>query len=296
MKAAPFGYHRASSATEAVEYLEAYGGAARVIAGGQSLVPMMNMRLLRPDAIIDLAGIRDLTEIRVSNDTTEVGAMVRYTTLERSPVAAERLPLLARVVRHIGDRQVRNRGTIGGSLVQGDPTGEMPLACLALGATVRALGPDGFREIPVEELYTGSYATVLDPCEVVTEIVFPARPDHVAFAECCRRHNDFAVISVACVGNRSPSGQWSDVRVALGGVGDGPVLAEASNRHLSGSFLSDEDIDAAARAALEAVDPPSDVRASAEYRLHLVPVYVRRVLTELRRAGSVVERMTDETV
>ena len=286
MKSAPFGYHRASSAAEAVELLQAYDGTARVIAGGQSLVPMMNMRLLRPDAIIDLAGIAELAEIRAVNDTTEVGAMVRYATLERSPVAAERLPLLARVVRHIGDRQVRNRGTIGGSLVHGDPTAEMALACLVLGATLRALGPDGFREIPIEEFYTGSYATVLDPCEVVTEIVFPARPDHLAFAECCRRHNDFAVISVACVGNRTSSGRWTDVRVALGGVGDGPVLAEASNRRLSGSLLSDEDINAAAGAALEAVDPPSDVRASAEYRLHLVPVYVRRVLSELRRAGA----------
>ena len=286
MKSAPFGYHHASSAAEAVELLQAYDGTARVIAGGQSLVPMMNMRLLRPDAIIDLAGIAELAEIRAVNDTTEVGAMVRYATLERSPVAAERLPLLARVVRHIGDRQVRNRGTIGGSLVHGDPTAEMALACLVLGATLRALGPDGFREIPIEEFYTGSYATVLDPCEVVTEIVFPARPDHLAFAECCRRHNDFAVISVACVGNRTSSGRWTDVRVALGGVGDGPVLAEASNRRLSGSLLSDEDINAAAGAALEAVDPPSDVRASAEYRLHLVPVYVRRVLSELRRAGA----------
>ena len=141
VKAAPFGYHRASSIAEAVGYLEVYEGSARVIAGGQSLVPMMNMRLLRPDAVIDINGIAELAEIRVAGDTTEVGAMVRYTTLERSPIVAERLPLLARVVRHIGDRQVRNRGTIGGSLVQGDPTGEMPLACLALGARVRDRWP-----------------------------------------------------------------------------------------------------------------------------------------------------------
>ena len=286
MKAAPFGYHRASSIAEAVGYLEVYEGSARVLAGGQSLVPMMNMRLLRPDAVIDINGIAELEEIRVVGDTTEVGAMVRYATLERSPIVAERLPLLTRVVRHIGDRQIRNRGTLGGSLVQGDPTGEMPLACLALGARVRVVGPAGAREIPMEEFYEGSYATVLDPCEVVTEIVFRTHPAHIAFAECCRRHNDFAVISVACVGNRAPTGEWSDVRVALGGVGDGPVLAEAANELLHGSRLSDEDIALAAAAALEAVDPPSDIRASAEYRLHLVPIYVRRVLNELRIAGT----------
>jgi carbon-monoxide dehydrogenase medium subunit len=257
-----------------------------VIAGGQSLVPMMNMRLLRPDALVDINGIAQLTEIRAVGDTTEVGAMVRYAVLERSPIVAERIPLVARAVRHIGDRQIRNRGTIGGSLVQADPTGEMPLACLVLGARVRVAGPAGSREIPMEEFYEGSYATVLDPYDVVTEVVFPAPPDHVAFAECCRRHNDFAVISVACVGNRASTGHWSDVRVALGGVGDGPVLAGASSAVLQGTLMSDEEITEAATAALEAVDPPSDIRASAEYRLHLVPIYVRRVLTELRRVGT----------
>jgi carbon-monoxide dehydrogenase medium subunit len=286
MKAAPFGYHRASSIEEAVDLLAAYEGAARVIAGGQSLVPMMNMRLLRPDAIVDINGVVELTNIRAVGETTAVGAMVRYSSVERSAMIGERVPLLARVVGHIGDRQVRNRGTIGGSLVQGDPTGEVPLACLALGAAVRAAGPDGVRRIPMEDLYEGSYATVLDPCEVLTEVIFPARPAHAAFAECCRHHNDFAVVSVAVVGNRSASGRWTDVRVALGGVGDGPVLAVAANERLLGTRMTDEDITLAAELALEAVDPPSDIRASAEYRRHLVPIYVRRVLTELRRAGA----------
>ena len=190
------------------------------------------------------------------------------------------------MVGHIGDRQIRNRGTVGGSLAQGDPTGEIPLACLVLGARVRVTGPDGSREIPMDEFYEGSYATVLDPCEVLTRIVFPAAPAHVAFAECCRRHNDFAVVSVACVGNRDQSGRWTDVRIGLGGVADGPVLARAASRLASGSSLSDEEIAAASEAAREAADPPSDIRASAEYRLHLVPIYVRRVLTELRQAGS----------
>ncbi|WP_214366605.1 FAD binding domain-containing protein [Pseudonocardia sp. H11422] len=285
MKAASFVYHRAGSTAEAVTLLDDYQGSARILAGGQSLLPMLNMRLWRPGALIDINGIDELTRVRVEGPTTVLGALVRYSTIEHDPVIAERLPLLARVVRHIGDRQVRNRGTLGGSLVQADPTGEMPLVCLLLGATVRAMGPRGSREIPVAQLYAGSYATVLDPDELVTEIAFPAAPAHVAFAERCRRHNDFAVLSVAATGDRGPGGRWSGLRIGLGGVADTAVLAPAAAAALDGTGLADDAIEQAARLALDVIDPPTDVRASAEYRRHLVPVYVRRVLAELRRSG-----------
>ncbi len=285
MKPSPFGYHRATSVADAVSLLSAYEGSARVIAGGQSLMPMLNMRLLRPDALVDVNGLRELAGIRASGDTTTLGALVRYTTIERSPLIAERLGLLPAAVRHVGDRQVRNRGTIGGSLAHADPTGEMPLACLVLGAAVKVTGPHGRREVPVAELYQGSYATVLEPHEVLTEVVFPRAPGYFAFAEQCRRHNDFAVVSVAAVGDRQPDGTWSKIRIGLGGVADQPVLATAAGAAVSGSRLPDESIAVAAEAALDVVDPPSDVRASAEYRRHLVPVYVRRVLTALRSAG-----------
>jgi aerobic carbon-monoxide dehydrogenase medium subunit len=287
VKPGPLGYHRATSVSHAVQLLSGYEGTARVIAGGQSLVPMLSMRLIQPDALIDVNRLAELAEVRVAGDTTVLGALVRYTTIEQSPLIARRLGLLARVVRHVGDRQVRNRGTIGGSLAQGDPTGEIPLACLALGASVRAAGPDGRRELPVAELYQGSYATVLEPCEVLTEVVFPRAPAHLAFAEQCRRHNDFAVVSVAAVGDREPDGTWAGVRVALGGVADQPVLAAAAGAIASGSRLTDEVIAEAAQAALEVADPPSDVRASADYRRHLIPIYVRRVLTELRSGKDV---------
>ena len=286
MKPAPFGYHRAASVADAVSLLTAYEGSARVIAGGQSLMPMLNMRLLRPDALIDVNGLRELADVRPAGEVTALGALVRYTTIERSPLIAERLGLLPAVVRHVGDRQVRNRGTIGGSLAHGDPTGEIPLACLVLGATVKVTGPSGRREIPVAELYQGPYATVLGPGEVLTEVVFPRSPRFFAFAEQCRRHNDFAVVSVAATGNRAPDGTWDEVRIGLGGVADQPVLAAAAGAAVSGSRLADESIAAAAEAALAVADPPSDVRASAEYRRHLVPVYVRRVLTALRSAGG----------
>jgi len=285
MKPAPFGLHRAASVTDAVALLSAYEGSARVIAGGQSLMPMLNMRLIRPDALVDVNPLRELGNIRPDRGAISLGALVRYTTIERSPLIAERLGLLTAMVRHVGDRQVRNRGTIGGSLAHGDPTGEMPLACLVLRATVKAVGPAGSREIPVADLYQGSYATVLEPCEVLTEVVFPAAPRYFAFAEQCRRHNDFAVVSVAAVGDRQPDGTWTGVRVGLGGVADQPALAAVAGEILSGSRLSDRSIGEAAEAAAHACDPPSDVRASAEYRRHLVPVYVRRVLSQLRSAG-----------
>jgi carbon-monoxide dehydrogenase medium subunit len=284
MKAAYFQYHRPSSVGEAVTYLDEYGGGARVIAGGQSLVPMMNMRLWRPLALVDINGINELAQIRADGGSTVVGALVRYSAIERLAIVAERLPVLAHLVRYIGDRQVRNRGTIGGSLVQGDPTGEMPLACLVLGATVRAVGPDGVREIPVSQLYEGSYATTLELEELLTEVVFPASPAYFAFAEVTRRHNDFAVLSVLAMGDRDADGHWSDVRIGLGGVADTPVLAPAAAAAVEGTDLSDEAIRAAGELALDVVDPPTDIRASAEYRRHLIPVHVRRVLTQLRDA------------
>jgi carbon-monoxide dehydrogenase medium subunit len=286
VKAAAFAYHRPTSIAEAVARLAEYEGSARVLAGGQSLVPMLNMRLWRPSALIDINEVDELDDVRVNGERTVLGSLVRYSTLERSELIAERLPLLARVVRHIGDRQVRNRGTIGGSLVQGDPTGEMPLACLVLGAVVTAVGSAGSRRIPVAALYEGSYATVLTPEELVTAVEFPAHPQHVAFGEVTRKHNDFAVLSVVATGDRAADGRWSDVRIALGGVADSPVLATAAAALLEGTELTDADLAAAAEAALQVVDPPSDIRASAEYRRHLVPVHVRRVLTDLRDAGA----------
>jgi len=294
MKPAPFGYHRATSVDDAVELLSAYEGTARVLAGGQSLGPMLNMRLVRPDALIDINRIHGLAGIEARGDGMSLGALVRYSTIERAPEIAGRLGLLQTVVTHIGDRQVRNRGTLGGSLVQGDPTGEMPLACLVLDAVVSAVGPAGGREIPVGELYETSYATVLDPCEVVTRVRFPKSPQHHAFAEMCRRHNDFAVISVACAGTCEADGSWSDVRIGLGGVAETPVRARAAETRLDGSGLDDSALAAAGALALEVTDPPADIRASSEYRRHLIPIYVRRVLADLRRSAGALERPRHE--
>ncbi|MEA2279701.1 MAG: aerobic carbon-monoxide dehydrogenase medium subunit [Solirubrobacteraceae bacterium] len=282
MKAAPFSYVRPASVQEALEVLEEHAGAARVLAGGQSLVPMLHMRLMQLEALVDINRLPGLDGVRAEGATTVLGALVRYATIQSSPIVAERLPLLQRMVGYVGDMQVRNRGTLGGSLAQADPTGEMPLACLALDATIVAASVGGTRQIGVDDFLEGSYMTALEPEEMITEIRFPPAPDAYAFLERSRKHNDFAVISVAVLGRRGAGGQWSDLRIALGGVNDRAVLAVDAAAVLDGTTLADEAIAEAAQSALAVIDPPTDVRGSAEYRRHLVPVYVRRALTALR--------------
>ena len=285
MKSADFAYHRPGDIAEAVRCLQDHEGGARILAGGQSLVPMMNMRLWRPEAVVDINGLGGLSDVTAHGDETRIGALVRYTTLEFSPLVAERLPLLKAMAAYVGDRQVRNRGTIGGSLVQGDPTGEMPLGCLVLGGAVRVRGPSGSRIIAMADLYEGAYAATLAPDELLTEVRIPRHPPHFAFRECCRRHNDFCVLSVAATGHVANDGRWSGLRIGLGGVNDTPVLAEASMALLEGSRLDDVDIAAAGEAALGAIDPPDDIRGSAAYRTHLAPLYIARVLHDLRTSA-----------
>lgn len=282
MKASDFLYHRPASVAEAVSLLHEYGGNARILAGGQSLMPMMNLRLWRPSALIDIAAVADLDRIEAWGEETVLGARVRYRQVETDPVIAERLPLLPRMIRHVGDRQVRNRGTIGGSLVQADPTGEMPLAALTLGATAHVVGPRGARDIALEDFFLGSYAAALEPEEMLVEVRYPRHPAHLAFVEVNRRHNDFAVVSIAVVGDRDSEGCWHDLRIGLGGVDETPVLARAAMAVLEGGDMADEAIARAADTAVEAISPPGDIRASADYRRHLCRVHMMRLLTSLR--------------
>lgn len=284
MKPAVFAYHRPTSVAETIECLGRYEGDARVLAGGQSLVPMLNMRLWQPSALVDINEVDELDDIRVEGGDTILGALVRYSTVQRSSLVAGRLPLLPWAVAYIGDRQVRNRGTVGGALAHGDPTGEMPLACLVLDAEASVCGPNGVRRIPSAELYEGSYASTLAPDELLCEIRFPPHPTHFALTEVCRKHNDFAVISVAAAGNRAPDGQWHDLRIGVGGAADGPVLVPT--QQLAGTRLRATELDPFVEAALAVLDPPTDARASGDYRRHLVAVYLRRVLAELRDADS----------
>jgi CO/xanthine dehydrogenase FAD-binding subunit len=286
MKAADFIYHRANSVNDALRLLDDYDGTARILAGGQSLVPMLNMRLVRPAALIDINGLDELGKIEVRGPETVLGGLVRHVTVETSPLIAERLPLLAKMIRHVADRQVRNRGTIGGSLVQGDPTGEMPLGCLVLGARVRVISNGHSREISMRDFYEGSYAASLHGDELLVEIIFPRHPAYCVFHELNRRHNDFAVLSVAIAGDRTSDGRWSNVRIGLGGVHDTPILVEEAGERLEATLWEDGDITAATEAVGRAISPPSDMRASEEYRRHLLSVYLPRVLRELRASAE----------
>jgi carbon-monoxide dehydrogenase medium subunit len=186
---------------------------------------------------------------------------------------------------------VRNRGTLGGSLAQADPTGEMPVAALALDATIGVAGPAGARQIRAEDFFLGPYTTALEPADMIVDVTFPAPAGSVgAIAEHARRHGDFAVVSVAATGVRGGDGVWTGVRVAMGGVADRAVFAARASALLSGTRLEPQVVRAAGEACAAAADPSSDVRASAEYRRHLIPVYLERVVDLLvaRATGGVV--------
>jgi carbon-monoxide dehydrogenase medium subunit len=283
MKPPVFEYILAESTADAVAALQRYDGNARVLAGGQSLVPLLNMRLMRPAAVIDINRIPGLDAITEAGDAVRIGALARYSTLERSPLVQRRLPLLAEAITFVGDRQVRNRGTLGGSLAQADPTGEMPVVALALDASISVIGAGGARQIPAGEFFVGPYSTTLDATDVIVEVTFPAPMGTVgAIAEHARRHGDFAVVSVAAAGVRAADGTWTSVRIAMGGVSDRAIFAEAASALLSGTRLEDNVVRAAGEACVAAAEPSSDIRASADYRRHLIPVYLERVVDLLR--------------
>ena len=279
MKAADFLYHRPRSVEQAVQLLAEYGGSARILSGGQSLMPMMNLRLWRPAALIDIGAVPNLDRIEVRGEETVLGARVGYLRIETDPVIAAHLPLLARMILKVGDRQVRNRGTIGGALVQADPTGEMALGTLTLGATIRVKGRRGERDIPAEEFFIGSYATAIGLEEMLVSISYPRHPAHYAFFEINRRHNDFAVLSIALLGDRDAEGRWTGLRIGLGGVDETPVLARGAMDLGEGTALGPDTIAAMAAAAAREINPPDDIRASEEYRRHLTQVHLARMLT-----------------
>jgi carbon-monoxide dehydrogenase medium subunit len=276
VKPAPFAYLRPDTVEGAVAALAEHEGDVAVLAGGQSLVPMLHMRLMRPGTVIDINRIAELDRIEVSGDSIAIGALTRYAAIEQSALVAERLPLLQNVVRYVGDRQIRNRGTIGGALAQADPVGEMPLACLALDATVVLRSASGVRELSVDDFLLGPYTTAREPDELLVEVRFPESPGSCTFFELGRRHNDFAVLAIAAAGDRDGE-TWRKLRVVLAGA-----EYRATRVDLDDSTLDDAAIDVAVAKCLDAIDPPDDVRASAEYRTHLVGVHVARVLRDLR--------------
>ncbi|MGI9116956.1 MAG: FAD binding domain-containing protein [Gaiellales bacterium] len=284
MKAAVFDLQRPATLDEALALLQEHGGDARLLAGGQSLVPMLHMRLVQPAVVVDLERIEGLAGLSLEGDGVRIGAMTRYAALERDALIAERLPLLATAMRCIGDRQVRNRGTIGGSLAQADPLGEMPLICLALDAAVILRSSDGERAVPIDDFLLGAYTTELEEDEMIVAVHVPFADRRCVLHEITRRHNDFAVLALAATAVPSGDGSFADVRVAIAGMDDRALLAEDAMRELEGSGFEDDRCAQAASLCAAIGDPLSDVRASADYRRQLASVHGRRTFTRIRTA------------
>jgi carbon-monoxide dehydrogenase medium subunit len=269
---APFSYRRARSADEALDLAAQHGEDAKFLAGGHSLLPLMKLRLALPEVVVDLGGLRDLSYIRDAGDHIAVGALTRHHDLEHSSLLAQELPLLASAAGHVGDPQVRHRGTIGGSLAHSDPASDLPAVVLALDATLVARGPGGSREIAAADFFSSLFETALEPGELLTEIRLPKPSGRGwSFQKFTKRAIDWAIVGVAVQGGS----------VALVNMGETPLRAGAVEQALAGGAGPRE---AAAHAA-EGTSPPADINASRAYREHLARVLVGRGLEEARSRG-----------
>jgi carbon-monoxide dehydrogenase medium subunit len=278
VKPAPFDYVLARSAAEALSHLGRAGADAKVLAGGQSLVPTLNFRLARPSLLIDINGASDLAGLREADGTLVVGALVRQVTLERW--ARERQPLFAEALPLVGHWATRTRGTVVGSLVHADPAAELPALLLACDGAVVARGPAGERVIAARDLYLGPLTTALAADELATEARFALPGDGAGwgFAEVARRHGDFALVGAAALLWRGAAGTVARVRLAFFGVGGSPVLADAAGHALAGQAPTPSRIAEAARAAAADLAPEGDLHATAEYRRRVAAVLAERTL------------------
>jgi CO/xanthine dehydrogenase FAD-binding subunit len=282
VKPAPFEWYRAESATEALSLLAQYGEDAKPLAGGQSLIPAMNFRLARPAVLVDLNRAADLAGIEPTpSGGVRIGAMTRQQTIERSETIARRAPLLAETMPWVAHAQIRTRGTIGGSVAHADPAAELPAVFAAIGARYLLRSGTGERWVDAESFATGLFATDLHSGELLVSIELPPPQPGTGFAfiEMARRHGDFALAGVACSITMDRSGHCSDARVALFGIGDGPMLSEAASGTLIGAMPDDAVIREASASVESEVDPPSDIHATAAFRKHLSVVLTRRALT-----------------
>jgi CO/xanthine dehydrogenase FAD-binding subunit len=283
MKPAAFDYVRVDSLDEALEVLADPDLEAKVLAGGQSLIPMMNMRLAAPKTLLDVNGLAELRAIqphaRDGHKTLQIGALVRQRELERASEADARARLIHSALTHIGHPQTRNQGTVGGSIAHADPSAELPLVFLTLGGTATARSARGERQIPAEEFFLSVFTTALAAEELLTavELALPAEQEGVAFAEFRRRHGDFALIAAACVMAVDGDRSVVRVRLGLGGVGETPQLLAAA-QELVGQPCTPQRAHDLASALAEQLDLADDLAASSSYRRQLVTVLVRGVL------------------
>jgi CO/xanthine dehydrogenase FAD-binding subunit len=291
LKAAPFEYARAASLSEVCALLATHGDGAKLLAGGQSLVPMMAMRLVRPAWLVDINEIAELKFVAVEKDVVRTGACARQCVVERDDTIAARVPLLRQALAWVGHVQTRNRGTIGGSLAHADPCAELPLVAQVLGARMLLRSSSGTRTLEAEKFFSGPMATSARSDECLEEIHWPAwswRRTGSAFTEISVRHGDFAMVAAAAQVAVDGDGRCVRAAFGLGGAGGTPLAFPKIAARLVGTRLDDAVINDAAHSAATETEPGSDLHASAEYRRHLAGVLAARALCEAReRARSI---------
>jgi aerobic carbon-monoxide dehydrogenase medium subunit len=283
MKPAPFDYFAPTTVDEVRDLLAQYGDDAKILAGGQSLVPVMALRLSQPSVVIDINRLRELDYIRDDAHGLAIGAITRHRTVERSPHVREKAPLLSAAIEWIGHPQIRNRGTIGGSLAHADPAAELPALAVALDATFTVTNASGAkRALKATDFFVSYLTTALAADDLLSEIYFPSLPAGMgwSFKEIARRHGDFALVGVAATVGLDGAGVCSDVRVALFGVAPTAVRAPGAEQALLGQKPSEQAIAAAAAAIASDIEPPADVHASAAYRVYVATNLARQALTE----------------
>jgi len=281
MKAAAFAYARAASVVNALELLAAHGDKAKVLSGGQSLMPAMNLRLISPELIVDIGELAELRGISVDGDLLTIGALTRHVDVLKSPEIAAYVPLLRDAISHVGHPAIRNRGTLGGSLAHADPASELPACMVALDATIIVRGLRGERRIPANEFFTGIYETALLPQELLVAVELPvARKDSAHFFhEFARRHGDYAIVGLAAQAIVR-GGRFADLRLGFFAVGDRPLLADAA-RKLVNVAITREVLASASAVLSEEFDPQQDQQANPAMRRHLATVLLSRCVSTL---------------
>lgn len=279
MKPPAFDYVPARSVDEAVEALARSNGDGKVLAGGQSLTPMLNFRLAHPSLLVDINRIPGLGEIKAGKGGCTLGTLVRHREVEFSPVIQKSFPILSAAAEHVGHLAIRNRGTFGGSIAHNDPAAEWPMLALLLDANIKTQGPKGARTIPIRDFLITFLTTSLDDAEIVTEVELPALPAGTGwgFEELSRRPGDFALAAVGAL-VKLEGGRCAEARIAMAGVGPTALRATEAENLLRGKAPDAELLKQAGAKAGEAADPSNDVHASADYRRHLTSVLARRAL------------------
>jgi carbon-monoxide dehydrogenase medium subunit len=287
MKAPRFAYARPASVAEALALLAQHKDEARVLAGGQSLVPMMNFRVATPKVLVDINRIAALAGVKVTRDHVRIGALARHVELERSEDIARHLPLIASAMPHIAHPAIRNRGTFGGSCALADPAAELPACALALGAIFIVAGKKGERRIAAQDFFKGLYATALKAAELLVAAEFPLpKPGYAsAFGELARRHGDYAMVGVAAHGS-TQGRKFSDMRVVFFGVGDRPQRAAQFERALDGQPAAAKSIEGALGKLDADLSPRADLHGSAATKRHLAKVLAGRVLGNLQGVAA----------